>query len=147
MNTNHRYLDVMTMHSTASAVTVGRQKQNQQHSSLLIEPVMLPNMDHIQLDSERNLAEPCLFYPNGEKNKNLRREIENTVVKHHLIERSQEREKKKKDVYRVKSIDKYAHVQGPPLYYGKKADIETDKMLLKMRKTEKLLDGTVALRL
>ena len=144
MNTNHRYLDVMTIRTSNGGLS---NETKTPHSKLLIEPVLLPSLEHIQIANERNLAEPCLFYPNGEKNKNLRREIENTVVKHHLIERSQAVKKREKELFRLKKVDKYAHVKQKPLYYAKKPDPETDDLILKMKGTESRIHGTVQIRL
>jgi hypothetical protein len=113
----------------------------------MIEPILMPNLTHIIIDHDKNDAEPCLFYPNGDKNKNLRREIEHTVVKHHLIDHSQIVEKHKKEYFRYVKKDKYANAQGPPLFYGKKYDPEVDDILKNMKNTEKKIHGTVQIRL
>lgn len=134
----------MTVRTSQGGV---KQDTKTPHSSLLIEPVLLPNLDFINIEPQKNLAEPCLFYPNGEKNKNLRREIENTVVKHHLIQHSQHVPKKYKTKFRLKPVDKYADVKGPPLYYTKKPDPSTEDVLLQMRRTEHKIHSTVQIRL
>eukprot|EP00600_Ochromonadales_sp_CCMP1393_P005805 CAMPEP_0174959344 /NCGR_PEP_ID=MMETSP0004_2-20121128/3126_1 /TAXON_ID=420556 /ORGANISM="Ochromonas sp., Strain CCMP1393" /LENGTH=144 /DNA_ID=CAMNT_0016207655 /DNA_START=45 /DNA_END=479 /DNA_ORIENTATION=- len=144
MALNHRYLDVMTVRPSKVAVS---NEVKPQHSSLLIEPILMPNLDHAQIDHEKNNAEPCLFYPNGDKNKNIRREIEHTLVKHHLIEQSKIVEKHKKEYFRIKKKNKFAHVQGPPLYYGKKYDPEVHGLLTTMKETERKIHGTTQLRL
>lgn len=144
MASNHRYLDVMTVRSSKAGVTLDTKSH---HSSLLIEPVLMPNLTHCVIDHDRNDAEPCLFYPNGDKNKNLRREIEHTVVKHHLIQNSQIIEKHRKEYFRYHPKDKYENARGPPLFYGKKYDPDVDNILKTMKNTEKKLYSTVQLRL
>lgn len=70
MATNHRYLDVMTVRSSAqagksSSFRPNATNPNHHASLLLIEPIVMPNLDHISIDHEINTSEPCLFYPNG----------------------------------------------------------------------------------
>ena len=144
MASNHRYLDVMTVRPSQAGANL---ESKSAHSNLLIEPVLMPNLEHIIIDHEKNNAEPCLFYPNGDKNKNIRREIEHTVVKHHLIEHSQIIEKKRKEYFRYVPKNKYASAQGPPLYYGKKYDPEVDSIVKSMKQTERKIYGTVQIRL
>jgi hypothetical protein len=144
MASNHRYLDVMTVRSSQAGVNLSTQSS---HSTLLIEPILMPDLDHIIIDHEKNNVEPCLFYPNGDKNKNIRREIEHTVVKHHLIEHSKIVEKKKKQYFRYTPTNKYASAQGPPLYYGKKYDADADQIIKSMKELEKKMHGTVSVRL
>jgi hypothetical protein len=144
MASNHRYLDVMTVRPSHAGVT---KEAKQPHNHLMIEPVVMPDLTHIVIDHDKNDAEPCLFYPNGDKNKNIRREIEHTVVKHHLIEHSQLVEKHKKQYFRYVKKDKYANARGPPLYYGKKYDPEVDRIVSRMKDTEKKIVGTVQIRL
>jgi hypothetical protein len=141
---NHRYLDVMTIRPSKAGVTTDIKTP---HSSLLVEPVLMPSLDHIIIDHEKNNAEPCLFYPNGDKNKNIRREIEHTLVKHHLIEHHSTVEKRRKEYFRIVKKNKYAHVQGPPLYYAKKYDPEVHDLLKTMKQTEYKISGTCQLRL
>jgi hypothetical protein len=144
MASNHRYLDVMTVRPSHAGVA---KTTKQAHNHLMIEPVVMPDISHIVIDHDKNDAEPCLFYPNGDKNKNIRREIEHTVVKHHLIEHSQFVEKHKKQYFRYTKKDKYANARGPPLYYGKKYDPEVDRIVSRMKDTEKKIVGTVQIRL
>ena len=144
MASNYRYLDVMTVRSSQVGAKLDSKSS---HTSLLIEPIVMPNLEHIVIDHDKNDAEPCLFYPNGDKNKNIRREMEHTVVKHHLIDHSQYLEKHKKEYFRYVKKDKYANAQGPPLYYGKKHDPEVDGLLKKMHNTEKKIKGTIQIRL
>lgn len=135
----------MTVRNSQAGVV--RDAERSSHSGLLIEPILMPKLDHIVIDHERNNAEPCLFYPNGDKNKNIRREIEHTVVKHHLLDHAQIVEKHKKQYFRYTPIDKYAYARGPPLYYGKKSNPELNEIVKKMKETEKKLHGTVQVRL
>lgn len=118
------------------------------HANLLIEPVLLPNMQHVHVDSQQDLEESCLFYPTGHKNKNIRREIENAVVKHHIIENSRMlASRKRKEIYRIVRPDPYANAKGPPLVYTKKKDPEVENLLGRMRHTEGKIEGLVQIRL
>ena len=49
------------------------------HSLLLVEPVVLPDMQHVSVDLKEDVTESCLFYPTGQKNRNMRRELEAAV--------------------------------------------------------------------
>lgn len=134
--------------SMGSSVIPSTNPESSQHSNLLIEPILLPNMQHVHVDSQQDLEESCLFYPTGHKNKNIRREIENAVVKHHIIENSRMMAaKKKKEIYRIIRPDPYANAKGPPLVYTKKKDKEVEGLLGKMRHTEGKIEGLVQIRL
>lgn len=139
---SHRYLDVMTVRPSQGGV----RNVKTPHSSLLIEPILMPNLEHISIDVHKEAGENCLFYPNGEKNRNIRREIENTVIKHQLNERENEKQKKKKDKFRVVKKDPYANVVGPPLFYLKKPDPETENIIKSMKNTQGKIHATVQVR-
>jgi len=44
-----------------------------------VEPVVLPDMQHLSVDTKDEVTESCLFYPTGQKNKNMRRDLEVAV--------------------------------------------------------------------
>jgi hypothetical protein len=113
------------------------------HHTLLIEPILLPNLQHVHVDAVQDLEESCLFYPDGRKNKNIRREIESSVVKHHILENNKSTSSKKKDRYRIVRKDVYANVKPPPLYYTKKDDPEMKDLLKNIREKENKITGTV----
>jgi hypothetical protein len=113
------------------------------HHTLLIEPILLPNLQHVHVDAVQDLEESCLFYPDGRKNKNIRREIESSVVKHHILENNNSTSSKKKDRYRIVRKDMYANVKPPPLYYTKKEDHEMKDLLKSIREKENKITGTV----
>lgn len=117
------------------------------HNKLLIEPILLPNLQHVHVDNPQDLEESCLFYPNGHKNKNIRREIESNVVKHHIIENNRMKIPEKKNKYRVIPKDIYADVKGPPLYYTKPKDKETEDLLKTVRNKEHKIISTVQVRI
>ena len=58
-----RYMDVMAVRSSSKGT-------NTQH--LLVEPLVLPDMDHVDVEQTAEISDKCLFYPSGKKNKNLR---------------------------------------------------------------------------
>ncbi len=145
MTTNHRYLDVMTVRPSQGGL-VRQQNSKLSHSLLLIEPILMPNLEHINIDVNKDASENCLFYPNGHKNRNIRREIENTVIKHQLNQNENHREKKRKNKYRIVTKDIYADAKGPPLYYSKKLDQETSQLIRAMKTTEGKIHSTVQIR-
>jgi hypothetical protein len=108
--------------------------------------VLLPALHHVDVDNPQTLEESCLFYPNGHKNRNIRREIESAVVKHHVLENSRMKTKKQKSRYRLVPVDPYADAKGPPLYYSKPPDSDLENIYNKMRKTETKILGTVQIR-
>lgn len=136
-------------HSTMNSTVLSSSKpESTPHANLLIEPILLPNMQHVHVDSQQDLEESCLFYPTGHKNKNIRREIENAVVKHHIIENSRMlAARKRKEIYRIVRPDPYANAKGPPLVYTKKKDKEVEQLLGKMRHTEGKIESLVQIRL
>ena len=117
------------------------------HNKLLIEPILLPNLQHVHVDNPQDLEESCLFYPNGHKNRNIRREIESNIVKHHIIENNRMRTIKMKNKYRVIPKDIYADVKGPPLYYTKGKDNEAEELIKSIRNKEHKIISTVQVRI
>lgn len=117
------------------------------HTSLLIEPVLLPNLQHVHVDTVQDLEESCLFYPDGHKNRNIRREIESSVVKHHILENNKLQPIKKKDRYRIIRKDIYADVKGPPLFYTKPEDPEMKNLVKKIRAKEGKILSTVQVKI
>lgn len=77
---NTRYMDVLTVRPStgASRGNTGNGRTTP-HSSLLVEPIVLPDMQHVSVDLKEDITESCLFYPTGQKNKNMRRELEVAV--------------------------------------------------------------------
>jgi hypothetical protein len=117
------------------------------HSSLLIEPILLPNLQHVNVDNVQDLEESRLFYPDGHKNRNIRREIESNVVKHHVLENSKMKSPKKPDQYRIVPKELYADVKGPPLYFTKRRDPEFQQLLKDVRSKEGKILNTIQVRL
>lgn len=139
-----RYLDVMTVRPSQAAAL---HDSKTPHSSLLIEPILMPNLQHIEIDPTANeFKQNCLFYPNGTKNKHMRKEIESTTKKYELASMERETEKKK-DKYRIIKKDKYADVKSPPLFYTRKGDAEIVNLLKSVKDNENKITGTVSLRL
>mmetsp|Transcript_13634 Transcript_13634/g.20444 ORF Transcript_13634/g.20444 Transcript_13634/m.20444 type:complete len:144 (-) Transcript_13634:189-620(-) len=143
MALNSRYLDVMTVRPSQAASSADVKNP---HSSLLIEPILMPNLQHIELESSQEFRQNCLFYPNGSKNKQMRKEIESTTKKYESISSGINREVKP-DKYRVVKKDKYANVKGPPLFYTKKSDPETIELIKSVKINEIKIAGTVQLKL
>jgi len=149
MATNHRYLDVLTVRSSnaglgSSAFTSSYSTDKSKlHNKLLIEPIIVPSLDQIPIEQDSDDLKPCLFYPNGEKNRNIRREIEHTVVKHHLINRNNIRETKGKAFFRVEKVDQYANAKGPPIFYGRKRNPKFEELMKNVRNVENKIHRTV----
>ncbi len=130
-------------HKLNTAPVLHVKKSSSSHNSLLIEPILLPNLQHVHIDNPQDLEESCLFYPNGHKNRNIRREIESSVVKHHIIENNKLKPPVKKNKYRVLPKDPYADAKGPPLYYGKGRDPQIEEMVRTIRLKEGKITSTV----
>jgi hypothetical protein len=140
-----RYLDVMTTRSShGKSIT-----NSSAHSQLLVEPVLMPSLSHVNIDPPNEAKQTCLFYPTGEKNTNLRKEIEQTVIKHNkLIEASFEGKGRKiKNKYRKPQEDKYVNAKGSPLFYVKSQDRDAESLIRSMRETSGKVASTVQLRL
>ncbi len=119
-------------------------KASSTHQSLLIEPVLLPSLEHIHVDVSNTTSDNCLFYPNGHKNRNMRKEIENTVKRHDEIPREV---KKRKSKYRVIPADPYEHIKSSPLQHSRKLRNETIDIIKSMRDTESKMQATTQIRL
>lgn len=143
MTTNGRYLDVMTVRPSQAA-SVGDLKNP--HSALLIEPILMPNLQHIEIENSLEFKQNCLFYPNGTKNKLMRKEIAATTKKYESI-RVDHSNETRPDKFRVIKKDKYANVKGPPLFYTRSADVETSQLLKSVKDNETKIAGTVQLKL
>lgn len=135
-----RYLDMMTVRPSEGKIT----KTNASHQSLLIEPVLLPNLEHIHVDVSNSQSENCLFYPNGHKNRNMRKEIENTVKRHDEMPTE---EKRRKSTFKVYPKDPYEHVKSKPLQMTRKLDAATTDIIKSMRHTQGKMYGTTQIRL
>ena len=86
-------MDVMTIRSsqkgglsTSQNATASR-VNNKDHTKLLVEPIVLPDMNHLQVDDAREVNQTCLFYPTGHKNNSMRRSMEDTVRKVHAVDK------------------------------------------------------------
>ena len=68
-----RYLDVLTIRSNS----VNKMADRNNKHNLLYEPVVLPNLQHLQIDKlHGEVVEDCMFYPTGESNRSMRRTME-----------------------------------------------------------------------
>jgi hypothetical protein len=114
------------------------------HGRLLVEPILLPSLRHVHVESQQDLEESCLFYPNGHKNRNIRREIESNMVKQHFLENCRSSlSKKPKTRYRLARKDAYESAKGPPLFYSKPADPVMQQLYSSVRDAEGRIMRTV----
>jgi hypothetical protein len=134
-------------HTMTSQPVLTVKKNVSTHSTLLIEPILLPNLQHVHIDTPQDLEESCLFYPNGHKNRNIRREIESSMIKHHILENSKIKTTKLKSKFRVVPKDPYADAKGPPLFYGREPDKDMAQLLKSVREKEKQIVGTIQVRI
>ena len=72
-----KYMDVLTVRNSQGTTTRDRAP----HAQLLVEPVVLPDMQHLSVDDTLEVHESCVFYPTGQKNCNMRRTMEEMVRK------------------------------------------------------------------
>ena len=73
----NRYMDTMTIRPRNGRFT---KNQNMVHD-LLVEPVILPDLEHLSVDESLEVHENCVFYPTGYKNVNMRNTMEEMVRK------------------------------------------------------------------
>jgi hypothetical protein len=103
------------------------------HSNLLVDPVTLPEMSHLDIPS-LNAEKSRVFYETGEKNSTLSRQIDITFRNTHPIDVTPDIK-----VVRSKAKPKRELVITKPkekLFYGKKADKATEDMIASIRKNE-----------
>jgi len=147
-----RYMDVLTMRSTQKADALskigqsGSSRTNRDHTKLLVEPVLLPDLNHLAVDDAREVDPPCLFYPTGAKNTNMRRSMEDMVRKvnapdkplHFTKSSTVLAQPKKKKV-----LDPNMPVE--PLVYSRRTETDADVQYLLSRKgqNERNLISTV----
>mmetsp|Transcript_22973 Transcript_22973/g.23623 ORF Transcript_22973/g.23623 Transcript_22973/m.23623 type:complete len:163 (+) Transcript_22973:68-556(+) len=154
------YLDVMTIRSSNGSSKICHDGK----TNLLVEPIHLPEMVHVQLDPSRaDSQETRLFYATGEKNPNLNKHIENALKNntleyqeahihsslahtahsrtkpsiHHILHPSPARSTKKSNSTALIPKPK------PELFHSKKPDRETENMILNFRKNEVKLASMV----
>lgn len=136
-----RYMDVLTIRSSqkSSALSqtgVAGSRTSKSHALLLVEPIVLPDMNHLTVDDAHEVNAPCLFYPTGAKNMSMRRSMEDMVrkvnaedkptriVKSSLILTSP---KKKKVLDPTMPLE-------PLVYTKKKSDVDADVAYLMSKK-------------
>lgn len=139
-----RYLDVLTIRSAqkgtlsaAQAATTSRVPKD--YSKLLVEPVVLPDMNHLQVDDAREVNGPCLFYPTGHKNNGMRRSMEDMVRKVHAVDPVPFRPKKTSTVLTAPKRKKVLDPTMPtePLVYSRVAP-ETDATVAQLMGRKKI---------
>ena len=143
---SHRYLDVLTIRPSHGKSSVVNKNS---HSSLLIEPVLLPNLEHLNMDPLPEIQHNCLFYPNGDKNKNMRNEIEQSIKKHQasILEETLANEPIIKNKYRKFKTNKYKNVKSiEPLFYSKQSDENTKDLIKSIKSNESKLQGIIQVR-
>ena len=140
-NNAGRYMDVLTMRSTQKGNALvkigagGSSRVSREHTKLLVEPILLPDMNHLVVDDAQEVDPPCLFYPTGAKNSNMRRRMEDMVRKVNapdkpliLTKSSTVLAKPKKK----KVLDPNMPVE--PLVYTRRSEADTDLKYLLTRK-------------
>jgi len=113
------YLDVVTVRQSHGM----SRRPKTQHCKLLVEPVMLPEMQHLTVDDSREVSETCLFYPTGHKNINMRRSMEEIVRKVMQTDKVPRPTLKTLTVLTPKRKKKVLDATMPvqPLFYSKRA--------------------------
>lgn len=75
------YLDIMTLNASQYPTMVANKDQQSLHTKLFVEPISVPVMKHTgiqsQLTHESNIQP--LYYPDGSKRKNIRKQIQETL--------------------------------------------------------------------
>ena len=148
-----RYMDVLTTRSSHKADSLSKMgpaatgRLSKDHTRLLVEPVVLPEMTHLSVDDAREVNPPCLFYPTGAKNASMRRSMEVTVRKVRapdqkvLITRSAT---VLSSPQKKKVLDPTMPVE--PLVYSRskgRADRDVAQLLKRKRDVEQQLSSTV----
>jgi len=118
-------------------------------SSLLVDPIALPDMSHVDIPAttNENSNSPRLFYATGDKNPNMLKQVEDRLVPTPLedIENNITKKLKKTAKKKTKMSSYLVPVYKPSgpepsrkgeLYYTKKPDPATAKMIKDMRKNE-----------
>jgi hypothetical protein len=121
------YLDVNTLRNGDS---FSRGPTSLPHKLLLREPVTVPYMAHIEVNSPDKLRDACLFYPTGQKNLTMSRTISNSLRQSSNF--SVERFCKAHPIKKRKSPKKEA-VPHPrePLYFGRSNRLANEEDVIK----------------
>ena len=102
------YLDVLTVRGPLAPVDEG-----EPHSHLLVEPVLLPRMTHLDVEKTVQPEDTPLFYASGEPNANLRNTLHN-VIRESSIPRHIDRDLGKIDIpARTRVVQRATNVAGP----------------------------------
>ena len=144
-------MDVLTLRSSQKADALskiglgGSARANREHTKLLVEPILLPDMNHLAVDDAREVNPPCLFYPTGAKNGNMRRSMEDMVRKVHAPDKPLTFTKSSTVLAQPKKkkvLDPNMPVE--PLVYLRRAETDADVQYLLQKKTinERALKST-----
>jgi len=71
-------MDILTIRPTNSTFS----RKNESYTTLLVEPVVLADMEHLSLDDPLEVYDDCTFYPTGYKNMNMKNTMEEMVRKY-----------------------------------------------------------------
>lgn len=107
------------------------------HSNLLIEPITLPDMTHVEIDNIPN-DDSRLFYVTGEKNTTVSRQVE-IAFKNTKIREDEgviPSIKITKSLQRAPKSPSFPPKPKDKLFYGKKKDKSTEDLISSMRKNE-----------
>lgn len=116
------------------------------HLSLLREPITIPYMAHVDVDSPEKLRDACLFYATGEKNINMSRTITNTLREAANISVEKYEPAVKPKQKRPKKVEAIPHPRSK-LFFGRgkptAVDNEIKSIISRSRKVESGLDRTI----
>jgi len=135
------YMNVATLRNPKCMTS--RPNEAVPHSSLLREPITIPYMAHVDVDSPEKLRESCMFYPTGEKNLNMRRTIQNSLraSTNFTVERFAEASPPKERRIRVKEAVPHPRSK---LFYGRgKPSKDLQSLISRSRNVESRLDRTL----
>lgn len=150
---SQRYLDIMTIRASN-----GSTMSTESHQKLFIEPICVPNMNHLSVDDIEEAKDSCLFYPTGHKNRQMKLEIEATVrsldPKVSTLSSSTLLEVKEakttaaktstRNISNVGTANPMTHSKTPLHYYTKKPSAEIKALLGKVRESEGKIVRTIA---
>jgi hypothetical protein len=115
------------------------------HKTLLVEPVVMPNISYIEVGKTRDAAGKSLFYPNQHKGSNLEREL-TTKLNECSIEPPRPNPGSKTRKIRTDLTPDVTERRKQRTLPGKKADHQVENIILSLRKIESKLDMATGIK-
>jgi hypothetical protein len=137
----YRYLDAMTVRPSEAA----SRPRTGMHATLLVEPIVMPNIGYIDVGKNKLSPGKSMFYPNEHKGANLEKSLTNKLNECSIAPHRPPvgTKKKKTKVDLVPDVTERRKARAPQ---SRKPDDEVKNMISSLRDMESKLDFATGIR-